>query len=133
MPTGERLHRQMYLLMPLQIVVPVERLRTLVALERAVLLRGLQAVVEHVMGPQVVSVALGHGVHAGAAHQRHLPARVGHVGEHRAAHDGRQALVAAVLSSVVVRRRLHGRVVVRAERRYAPRHRPRRRRWLLLV
>lgn len=46
----ERLHREVNPLMPLQVVIPVEALRALVALERAVLLRVLRSVGVHCQG-----------------------------------------------------------------------------------
>jgi hypothetical protein len=44
---GERLHREMYPLMPLEVVIPAERLRALVALERAFWLDGICGAVHH--------------------------------------------------------------------------------------
>lgn len=79
----ERLHRQVDALVALQVVVPVEALGALVALERTVvllLLLLLAVVAVHVLHPTAHLVRV---LHAHAAHEGHLAAGAVYVG-----HDG---------------------------------------------
>lgn len=84
-PARERLDRQMDPLMPLEVMVAVEALRTLIAAERAVVLRArLRRVVSvqllHVRGVPAVEASGHHAV----VHADHLEVAVGvvDVGEH---------------------------------------------------
>lgn len=59
-PARERLHRQMDPLMSLQIMIPVEALRTLIALERPIVLLLRLAGVAHVhVGSHVTALTVG--------------------------------------------------------------------------
>ena len=65
MPAWEGLNRQMYPLMPFQVMVPVETLRTLVASEGAIVLRvrGLRVAVHLLhLGRVATVVALHHAM-----------------------------------------------------------------------
>lgn len=102
MPARKRLHRQVNPLMPLQIMIAIEALRALVALERPVVLRRLLPV--HVPA-QLVRWVLQ--LHVAAADERHLRAGVVDVGHDGAGH-GRHGVAAVQAWLEGLRRRLHG-------------------------
>lgn len=89
MMAGERLHRQMDPFMSLQVVVPVETLRALVALEGSVVRRtrwvarvGWMAPV-HLLHGQLTA---GEQARLQIADERHLSVRIVHVRHHGSVH-----------------------------------------------
>lgn len=94
MAARERLHRQVDTLMPLEIVIPVEALGALVALEWAVIGRSGSRMTVHVLEARCVA-GMESGYHAGHANQLHLPTRTMHV-----RHDGTREAVGATVATI---------------------------------
>jgi len=104
MPARKRLDSQMYPLMPLKIVIPIEALRTLIAPERPIVDLGLLLrVAVHMMhGRRVPAVVRGHHAIWETAYEGELAAWVVDVGENRPVSGERVAVGSVLLVGVIL-------------------------------